>query len=130
MMHWIEGALGIAIAGFIARHLVAGLAIKKIHTAFESFRNSAWVREPSRPSRAKMLAAILACLEEELPDAGKGHDFYLAIGNKVASANPALTGMAGLVASVLEPLGDALDTELDADIKDLLSGNGDAPKVG
>lgn len=130
MMHWIEGALGVAAVGFIMRHMVAGLAIGRLHDQFEAFRNSDWVRDSAHPARAKMLAAILAWLEEELPDAGKGHDFYQAIGDKIANSTVALKGTGSLFASALEPLGDALDTELDLDIKELLTRTGDAPKAG
>lgn len=94
-----------------------GLAAGKIHDGFEQVKQSSWVRNPAHPKRARWLKATLELLEEELPNPGMGIEFYAKIGSAI-SAHVKI-GSAEQWGTVMQKLGDGLDTELAKDVAEI-----------
>lgn len=94
-----------------------GLIVPKLHALFEQLRSSRWMRDPSRPKRLAWLKATLELIEEELPEPGASPAFYDPAGAYIASALRGLGGSPKQWSTILAKLGDAFDTELDADLK-------------
>ena len=141
MKDWLHGLLllaaGAAFFWALCRYL-PGLAVRKVHDLFVLIRGSAWMR--AKPHRARLLLALIQLLEEEIPEPGTGREFYAGLGEAIAklpatasSRAPVLlkapllalgvmlTGSGPKWADVLEKVGDAVDTELDEEIKSLAS---------
>jgi len=103
-------AIGFFLPGFI---------VKKLHGLFLAAKNSAWWHDAAHPKRAKWLLATAELLEDEIPEPGHGKALYEALGTKVAALTPLLIGTGSKWAAALEKAGDAVDLELDGEIKEL-----------
>ncbi len=88
---------------------------KKLHEGFEAAKSTDWVR--AKPSRAKWLLVTAQLLEEEVPEPGEGQAIYDAAGAWIAER--VKIGSAEQWAKAARQFGDAVDTELDEDIKAL-----------
>lgn len=122
MKGWLEAAAIVAAVGGAAWAMgkyLPGIIVKKLHAAFEAVRGCEWIRNPARPKRAAWLVATLVLLEDELPEPGAGKEFYAELGAGVAKLSPMLIGTGPKWAAALEKIGDAIDTELDDEIKEL-----------
>ena len=128
-MHaWINGLLGVAALGagiWAVGRFLPGVIIKKVHRAFAAAKACPWFRDAAHPKRAKWLLATAELLEDEIPEPGTGAALYAALGAKVAGLTPLLAGTGGKWAAALEKCGDAVDLELDGEIKELAT-----PTVG
>ncbi len=122
MNAWITG-IGIMAAlssgiWVIGRFLPA-LIVKKVHGLFEAAKSSSWWREPAHPKRARLLLAAAEFLEDEIPEPGQGTALYANLGAQVATITPLLAGTGSKWAAALEKAGDAINLELDDEIKEL-----------
>ena len=96
-----------------------GIVVGWVHRLFAAAKASAWWRDPAHPKRARWLLATAELLEDEIPEPGTGSAIYAAWGAAVAALTPLLMGTAGRWATAFEKVGDAVDLELDAQVKDL-----------
>ena len=115
----MAGGCAVSAAFWIVGYFVPGMVVKRVHSLFEDLRGSTWIRDPSRPKRIKWLAATIELLEDEIPEPGQGRDLYDGLGNFVSRHIP--VGSSQKWADALQKIGDAIDTELDHDIKDMAS---------
>lgn len=143
---WMQGlaaAAAMTVILWAIGRVLPGLVVRKLREAFEWAKSSAWMR--AKPYRVRLLVALLQFLEEELPEPGAGREFYAALGEAVASLPvrwaatwpPVLRGPLRFLAAVMagsgpkwaalfEKVGDAADTELDAELLELAKA-ADAP---
>lgn len=110
--------LGIRAVGWF----LPGFLTKKVHALYEAAKMSPWWHDPAHPKRARWLLATAELLEDEIPEPGQGKAVYAQLGADIAGLSPILAGTARTWAGALEKVGDALDTELDAAIKGIASG--------
>lgn len=116
-----SGVVGAVVLGsgfWAAGKFGPGLLVSRIHAGFEAIKDSAWVRDPAKPKRAAALLAVAQLLEDEIPEPGQGQEVYDALGAEAAAL--VHVGSAAQWAKVLRQFGDAVDTELDDDIKKLV----------
>lgn len=120
-MHTItSGVVGLAALGvgfWALGKFGPDLVVGKLHAGLEALKASAWVRNPARPQRARWLLATLQLLEEEIPEPGQGQEVYDALAAATVAHVP--FGSKEQWAKVYRQFGDAVDTELDADVKAL-----------
>ena len=109
-------AIGAGIFFYIAVNKAPALLVNRIHRLIGVIRNSPWLRDPLRPKRLKLFVAFLEWAEEEIPEPGTNRAFYDLAGAALASHLPLLLNNQKKWADALEQGGNALDTELDADI--------------
>ena len=122
MKEWIAGAalvMGLGLGITALGYFLPGYIVGKIQKAFEWAKKAAWMRDPAHPHRLKLLRAATEFLEKEIPEPGEGKELYAALGADIAGSHVLLAGTGPKWASVLEKCGDAIDTELDAEIKEL-----------
>ena len=96
-----------------------GIVVGWVHRLFAAAKASAWWRDPAHPKRARWLLATAELLEDEIPEPGTGSAVYAAWGAKTAAIAPFLIGTAARWAAAYEKVGDAVDLEMNAQIKDL-----------
>lgn len=116
----ISGAVAaVAITGgfWAAGKFGPGLIVKKLHEGFVQIKDSEWVREPGKPKRARALLALTELLEDEIPEPGEGQQVYEELGDEIAAH--VHLGSAAQWTKVARQFGDAVDLELDNDIKEL-----------
>ena len=121
------GIFGITLAIRMIGGFLPGFIVKKVHSLFVAAKTCPWWKEPSKPMRAKWLLATALLLEDEIPEPGTGKPIYEALGGKIAALTPILTGTGSKWATALEKAGDAVNLELDEEIKELAA-PADAPK--
>lgn len=122
MSAWLSGlgvAAGVAVSFWALGRFLPPFLVKQIHGLFARAKASPWFRNPAKPKRARLLLALAEFLEDEIPEPGQGREFYAALGARVASLAPFLVGTGPKWADALEKAGDAIDLELDEEIKDL-----------
>jgi len=122
MNAWISGiGIAVALSGGIwaIGKFIPGILVKKVHGLFAAAKVSPWWRDAAHPKRARLLLAVAEFLEDEIPEPGQGKALYEALGAKIAALMPLLIGTGPKWASALEKAGDAIDTELDSEIKDI-----------
>lgn len=110
-------ALGLAIraiGGFLP-----GFVVKKVHSLFVAAKTSPWWKDAAHPKRAKWLQATAELLEDEIPEPGQGKAAYEALGGRIASMTPLLAGTGAKWAAAIEKACDAVNLELDKEIKEL-----------
>ncbi len=120
--------VGLVIGLAVGRFLPA-FVVKKVHGFFAWAKSDPWFRNPAKPKRIKWLLATAELLEDEIPEPGQGKALYALLGAKISGALPILSGTSGKWASALEKAGDALDTELDDEIKQLAADIAPPPAV-
>lgn len=113
----IVGTLALTGGFWAAGKFGPGLVVRKLHQGFDLLKDSDWVRNPSKLRRARWLLATVELLEDEIPEKGDGQAAYDALGSSLSSY--AHVGSPAQWAKVLRQFGDAVDTELDDDIKTL-----------
>lgn len=122
-LHALITAGGVSIAGIAIIWLVGaflpGIVVGKIHGIFAAAKTSAWWKDPAHPKRSRLLLAAAEFLEDEIPEPGTGSEVYAALGARIAALTPFLIGTGGKWAAALEKAGDAVNLELDAQVKDL-----------
>lgn len=94
-----------------------GFVAGKMHDGFQKLKASTWVRDPAKPKRARALVAVAELLEDEIPAPGTGQEVYDAFGAEIAAH--VSVGSAAQWSKVARQVGDAIQLELDADVKDL-----------
>lgn len=117
---WIEGGLVVAGLGLGYRAILwfaPGFLAKKIHEAIKAIKISSWLRNSNHPKRRKAFVALMEWLEDEIPEPGQGRSFYAYHAEQVASW--LRFGSPPAWAKALEAFGDKLDTQLDADLKEI-----------
>lgn len=112
---WAGVVGGAAIAGgfWAIGKYGPGFLVGQLHDLFNEAKDSQWAR--AKPARAKLLLAFAELLEQEIPEPGEGQEFYDTLGAAVAGRIG--IGSATQWSKVLRQFGDAVDTELDAEIK-------------
>lgn len=113
----VVGAVAITGSFWAAGKFGPGLVVKKLDALFHAAKDSAWIRDPAKPHRARLLLAAAEFLEEEIPDKGEGQEVYDALGAEISGY--VHFGSPAQWAKVTRQFGDAVDTELDEDIKEL-----------
>ena len=113
------GALFLSVAIYLIGVFLPGILVGWVHRLFAAAKASAWWRDPAHPKRARWLLATAELLEDEIPVPGTGSAIYATWGAAVAALTPLLMGTAGQWATAFEKVGDAVDLELDAQVKDL-----------
>ena len=113
------GALLLSVVIYLAGIFLPGILVGWIHRLFAAAKASPWWRDPAHPKRARWLLATAELAEDEIPEPGTGGAIYAAWGAAVAALSPLLMGTAGRWAAAFEKVGDAVDLELDAQVKDL-----------
>jgi len=123
---WIQGlafagvvATGAAGALWFLRSQAPGMIVKKIHKTFESIRSSSWINNKNHPKRARWLLATLELIEEEIPNPGTDRAFYDGLGQQLSDYMPIVLKNPKKWADALEKIGDSIDTEISADIKEI-----------
>lgn len=138
---YLYGLAATAAAGFFFRWLAGaapGFLTARAQALYLLARESPWWRDPAHPHRARLLLALVELLEAEIPNPGEGKAFYARLGEALAGLparlsvkapaflKPPLLALAALMigtgpkwAAVLEKTGDALDTQLDGELKEL-----------
>lgn len=114
-------AIGFKIAGAKLPRIV----VDGVHKLVKAIGESQWVRNPAKPKRARWWAATLELFEDEIPEPGQGRAFYMDLATEwvVFLREHLPLWLQWLVqttdrwAGLFEPIGDALDTELDEDLK-------------
>lgn len=109
-----------------------GLVVRRIRDGLDNVKASAWVRDPARPKRAKALLAVLELLEDEIPEPGQGQEVYDSLGIEISAYTRVgllQIGSAAQWAKVLRQFGDAVDTELDDEIKQLAGQDNQGPAL-
>ena len=122
MQAWISGigvAFGLTAGIWAIGKFFPAMIVKKVHGAFAAAKASLWWRDPSHPKRARLLLAAAEFLEDEIPEPGTGSAVYAAWGAAVAALTPLLMGTAARWAAAFEKVGDAVDLEMDSQVKDL-----------
>ena len=117
--HFLVYVLGLGLVWWAVGQFLPGLIVRKFHLGYEAIKNSDWVRDRSKPYRAKWLLATAQMLEQEIPDPGAGKELYAKLGDWIAARSPALAGTGPKWADVLENVGNGLDTDLAGDIKEI-----------
>ena len=141
-MKYLEALIAsLVISGFFwaLMRYVPGMLVKWLHAAYDWAKASPWML--AKPHRAALLVAIIRFMAEEIPNPGTGKEFYADLGARMASL-PAraaavaplwlkgpigvlvvlMAGSGGKWAEALEKAGDALDTELNEELKELSGG--------
>lgn len=113
------GSLLLCLVIYLVGVFLPGIVAGKIHSLFAAAKASPWWRDPAHPKRARWLLATAELAEDEIPEPGTGKAVYEAWGAAVAALSPLLIGTAGRWAAAFEKVGDAVDLELDAQVKDL-----------
>lgn len=108
---------GAGAAFWFLRAKVPGLLVAKFDAGVDALRASPWIRDQAHPHRLKLLVAVLVFLEGELPEPGQGKDFYDRLGTAVAARMPSLLRSPEKWSAALMAAGDAIDTQIDADLK-------------
>lgn len=121
----VVGTLAVGAGFLVVGKFGPGLVVNKLHEGFEQLKDSAWVRDAAHPKRAKALMALAELLEDEIPAPGAGQAFYDAAGAQAAGL--ARVGSAAQWAKVLRQFGDAVDTELADDIKEIAASTPPSP---
>lgn len=117
-----SGVVGAVVLGggfWAAGKFGPGLVVSRLHAGFEALKDSAWIRNAAKPKRAVALLAFAQLLEEEIPEPGQGQELYDALGAQAAGL--VHVGSAAQWSKVLRQFGDAVDTELDDDIKAIVA---------
>jgi hypothetical protein len=138
-MKWLEALIvPLVVGGFfwVLMRYAPGMLVKWLHATFEWAKANEWMR--AKPHRVALLVAVIRFLEEEVPDPGTGKEFYADLGARMASLPARLAAVApiwlkgplGILvvlmagsgskwSEALEKAGDAIDTELDDELKEL-----------
>lgn len=113
------GALFLSVVIYLIGVFLPGVVVGWVHRFFAAAKASPWWRDPAHPKRARWLLATAELAEDEIPEPGTGSVVYAAWGAKTAALTPLLMGTAGRWSAAYEKVGDAVDLELDAQVKDL-----------
>ena len=113
------GTLLLFLVIYLVGVFLPGIVVGKIRSLFAAAKVSPWWHDPMHPKRARWLLATAELAEDEIPEPGTGSAVYAAWGAKTASIAPFLIGTAARWAAAYEKIGDAVDLELDAQVKEL-----------
>jgi hypothetical protein len=113
------GSLFIFLFIYLVGVFLPGIVVGKIRSLFAAAKASPWWHDPAHPKRSRWLLATAELAEDEIPEPGTGGAVYAAWGAKTASIAPFLIGTAARWAAAYEKVGDAVDLELNAQVKDL-----------
>lgn len=113
------GSLLLFLIIYLVGVFLPGIVVGKIRSLFAAAKASPWWRDSAHPKRSRWLLATAELLADELPAPGTGSAVYAVWGTKTASIAPFLIGTAARWAAAYEKVGDAVDLEMDAQVKDL-----------
>ena len=113
------GALFLSVVIYLIGVFLPGIVVGWTHRLFAAAKASAWWRDPAHPKRSRWLLATAELLADEIPAPGTGSAVYAVWGAKTAAIAPFLIGTAARWAAAYEKVGDAVDLEMDAQVKDL-----------
>ena len=119
MMGGAVGAAAITVGWWGVGKFGPSYVAGKFKMGFDLAKSSPWWRDAAHPKRAKWLMATVELLEEEIPEPGHDLEIYDRFGRAAAARFP--FGSAERWAETARKFGDALDTELDDEIKNLAS---------
>lgn len=117
----IFGATGLA-ATAAAGIFIPRIVISKIKALFSEARASGWLTDPKYPKRMACYKAALELLEEEVPDAGQGKEFYDQIAEFIhGHLPPVIAGTKEQWAKVVQKTGDEIDVSVKEELAAIVS---------